>query len=420
MIAPPINQIPEELFYDIITLSLADTPPDRFPNRLEELRTVSTSWAAGILTHSRLWAHIVVGTGSTASQVAQLLERSGEGPLTVGIYGSTQGEGMMEAVAAHSHRWQHFRLSCPTRPMEPSLSLPTPRLETLVLGVSTMGEQVVLRNLFGGHAPRLRSIRSSYISSLASSTPELFRNVTELDLTHVEVGEAETYTNMMKIIASCTSLQFLKIGATGPLRTEVRTRRDPIIIPSLQSYHLRVHYPNISPLLHNVQGPQCRTFWLGAVDGVWAMERLDRIYEKVASLMQGELTASGTSSDEFSMYGKGNEVTVILRSAGQMRPMLTRRLFSRMLPKFTRVEISVGNTAALHEWCDSLTRHASSLQEIGIKFEGSGMTHADVGVFYHKWMVFIPISDRSQLKRLDAWEDGRWVDRLPEFQFRSA
>lgn len=331
----------------------------------------------------------------------------------------------MRAVASLSERWRHLEMSAPTAVMEAWLSCPAPTLETAWLGSSGVEGEVIFRNLFGGNAPRLRSLKTCLISSLLINKA-ILQNIEHLALIipHSHIPAA-CPTGLNAIIPSCPKLRTLEFSFDNS-HLNIRgsyTFPERLILPPLQSLRINIHPKVLHTLIANLNGANCPVIQIEEFQGSWyGVDSFKVLCDAVQPLLQeyGALTAELNNHGlSLRPYAGGAQVQFCVRSNPTLGALLLKEAVASLnSPKIVRVEILGSKWHSLEgmlgDGNGSMVALALEAGEFGIS---SRIWQDEVAIgmsnMHHVLLGFSGDPTRV-LRKFQVWERGSWVDRLDE------
>lgn len=250
----PINKIPLELFLDVIALSTDQK--ELHLQQVQELSTVSYGWRRAIEDYPPLWA--ILSSWDPPDLTTKALEIASDCPLEVtagilpplSIRGSrnwddeihTLSSTFMNTVLPHSERWKSADLQVNHRGVIKRLEMVSaPTLKRLALQVVLVRNDLNPVDLFGEHAPCLRSLHLSHIKVPPPSS--LFDDLEDLELCDVELLPAELL-GILSRSPNLTTLDLLGVTHPIPIPSE---RLPDVQLPHLQEFRFSTDRPTVLP-----------------------------------------------------------------------------------------------------------------------------------------------------------------------------
>lgn len=261
-----INQIPPEVFLNIICLSL--DRKERHLKRVQEIIAVSWGWKTTIEAAPFLWA--VVNSWDHPVLAAKTQGLSGNHPLEItasttpppdlwgnrnwGNFSDTLSSAFLTTLFPHAERWKIATLQINNRAMIHAMkTVSVPLLERLTLQVEQTNAELGSDDsdaidLFYGKASRLRALDLSNIT--VPWTSELCHNLEELCLSYVQLP----LDWLLEVLTHSPNLSMFRLTNVSVAPSNPPEYLRNIQLPALQSvimttntFYIEVH-PELTPL----------------------------------------------------------------------------------------------------------------------------------------------------------------------------
>ncbi|KAG8982587.1 hypothetical protein FRB90_006690, partial [Tulasnella sp. 427] len=257
----PIIRLPLEILVGNIGVLLAQ---DDFPLSLLRISQTSHHIREAFLSCPWVWAKSTINSSWHPSLVTAILEQTKEAPLQVSCnFASSRGIPGSEQILSSLRRWQSARLDVPSLPeFSASLGqlrfLPAPSLEELVISVPHRPLPTIVPDLFGGAAPKLRSIEFHNFAIHPASP--LWRNLQSLHLNVQHLWPVISPPQILSILAGCPGLQTLRVcdRMVGQAHLDEFDPNLFVELPSLTDMELAVIPSMIHVLLTAIKAPSIK------------------------------------------------------------------------------------------------------------------------------------------------------------------
>lgn len=313
---PIIKKLPAELFDDILCQAMDGYPFRWELSEVQDLRLVSTYFNQRVCSNPRLWAILDSTFANTPEKIQSIIQMSKNAPLSIYIAPPSKYDApgsrdqIMQAAWPYASRWKHLHIAGPlTRDVSMLLTVPTPLMETVILGeVTKYTEADFPEVLFAGEAPGLRMVQMG-ISMLTETPAKTLENVVDLRLHGLH--ELNQLRDILD--ASCRSLTDLHLSFAPNVDTTARIQNSRTTLLHLQVLRIKGSFQDMSSILQTLDLPRCRFYHLEGQDSAIPTSEIvsqtfDDLSSASPSLSRSSFVAKlEDTAMDISAYGPGDD-----------------------------------------------------------------------------------------------------------------
>lgn len=254
-----IHRLPVEILLDIFDFALAPFDIYYYYTYLYELIIVCKGWANIIYDTPRYWFY--VGFGHTPP-LRVVLDRAKSQPLRIDHHHVGKKKENDEALFGRMEQWRSITLHLVAKDAAAGLDYqerlwtdPAPLVEKITLWGKWDDEHLPFPDLFGGQAPKLRSLKRDRCWIDLDSP--IFKQLRLLDLSDIFLPDV-SFADFGNFLETCENLTYLELHMVG-VDVDIPDRPEPVTLPKLTTLHMHeVDAWETFDILDMLNMPRCK------------------------------------------------------------------------------------------------------------------------------------------------------------------